>query len=109
MDKYTYVVLSNPKPGQEEAYNQWYTEQHLEDVLAIPGFTAAQRFKVTDESADIAHRYLALYEVESDNIDETMQQLVDRAGDGRMVMTDAMDFDSVSATLYKAITPKVTA
>lgn len=108
MDKYTYVVLSNPKPGQEETYNQWYTEQHLQDVLAIPGFTAAQRFQVSDDSAAVAHRYVALYEIESDNIAETMQQLVERAGDGRMVMTDTMDFDDVSATLYRAITPKVT-
>jgi len=108
VEKYTYVVLSNPKPGQEDSYNQWYTERHLREVIDVPGFVAAQRFQIDDDSADVTHRYLALYEIESDGIAKTMQDLMGRARDGRMVMADSIDLDSVSAILYKAITPRVT-
>ena len=51
MAKYTFVVLSNPTtPGQEAEYNEWYDKIHIPDVLNVPGFVAAQRFKIADSS-----------------------------------------------------------
>jgi hypothetical protein len=38
------VVGSNPvNPEQEAEFNRWYVEDHLGDVLAVAGFTAARR------------------------------------------------------------------
>ena len=44
MAKYTFVVLTNPTSGKEAEYNKWYNDQHIPDVLNVPGFVAAQRF-----------------------------------------------------------------
>ena len=41
-----YLVFSNPADGQDEAYNSWYDEVHVPEVLATPGVVAAQRFDV---------------------------------------------------------------
>ena len=38
MQDYVYVVRSGPVAGGDEAYNDWYTNVHLADVLAVPGF-----------------------------------------------------------------------
>jgi len=49
MVKFTYLVLTNAVPGREEEFNRWYTEQHLPDVLRVPGVVSAQRFSRTEQ------------------------------------------------------------
>ena len=46
MPKYTFMVLTNPVEGQEDIYNDWYNNRHLADVLKVPVFVSAQRFKL---------------------------------------------------------------
>ena len=107
MAKYTYVVMSNPVAGKEEEYNRWYTDQHLPDVLAVPGFVAAQRYRVDDANSTLAHRYLALYEMESEDVQKTLAELQGRAGTPLMPLSDALDVNTVSATVFTPITGRV--
>jgi hypothetical protein len=107
MAKYTYVVMSNPTPGKEEEYNRWYTDQHLPDVLAVPGFVAAQRFRVDDPNSKLPHRYLALYEIETEDLSKAMADLNGRAGTPAMPLSDALDVNTVSATIFAPITGRV--
>ena len=37
MAKYTFVVLTNAVDGKDDTFNEWYTNTHLGDVLAVPG------------------------------------------------------------------------
>ncbi len=37
MPHYAYVVHSNPVAGREDEYNDWYSNRHLADVVAVPG------------------------------------------------------------------------
>jgi hypothetical protein len=37
MAKYTFVVLTNAVEGKDDAFDDWYTNTHLGDVLAVPG------------------------------------------------------------------------
>jgi hypothetical protein len=61
------IVLSDPSPGKEDEYNDWYSGPHLREVVATPGFVAAQRFRsVTTGEGGPPHSYLAIYEVEGD-------------------------------------------
>jgi hypothetical protein len=46
MEKHLFVVFTNAVEGQEDIYNEWYTDVHLKDVLKVPGIVAAQRFKL---------------------------------------------------------------
>ncbi len=100
------IVFTEPKPGQEAAYNKWYDEIHLKEVLETEGFVAAQRFEIApsqigETGANAPKRYLAIYEIEADNIDVALEKL--NAGSGTMNMSDALDLDSASAIAYSAI------
>src|ERR1700685_3135400 len=46
--KYYFMVFSNPVNGKEDTYLKWYEGQHIHDLLRIPGFVAAQFFKLSD-------------------------------------------------------------
>jgi hypothetical protein len=52
------VVTVDVDPSVEEAFNRWYDEVHVPDILRCPGFLRAERF-VGEESP----RYLAIYEI----------------------------------------------
>jgi hypothetical protein len=107
MQNYVYVVYTSPTPGQEAEYHRWYNDQHLADVLKIPGFVAAQRFEVHQPDANAPKKFLALYEVATGDPEATLAALLEAAGTAEMVISDAMDVQSVSAMLYKPITGRV--
>ena len=111
MAKYTFVVLTNPTSGKEAEYNKWYDEQHIPDVLNVPGFVAAQRFRLADAQMGDKnpHRYLALYEIETDDLAGALKELKARGGTAEMVMSDAIDLKNVGAFVFTPAGEKVQA
>jgi len=109
--EHSLVVLSNAAPGQEEAYNRWYSERHLADVTAVPGFVSAQRFKVLDPSAEGApkQRYMAIYNIKTEDPEALIANLREMVESGRIEMSPALSMDDMAMTLYEAITPLVMA
>ena len=101
MPHFKYVVFTEPKPGQDDAYNDWYDNAHLAEVVAIDGFVAAQRFKLVDlpHNTQPASRYMAIYEIEADDPKVVLDRLMAVGAD--MVLTDALDRDSVKTILYQ--------
>lgn len=93
MKKHVLMVLSNPVAGREEEYNYWYSHIHLADVLAIPGFQTARRFKLASSEYAMGWQYLAIYEFVSDDVEETIQALMSRVGSDAMLLSDAMNMD----------------
>lgn len=78
MERHMMVVLSNVKEGQEEEFNSWYDE-HVQDVLQhLDGFVRAQRFRLAGEQAEdgTAYRYLALYEIDEDKLQEARDAIL---------------------------------
>jgi hypothetical protein len=53
------------QPAREDEWNRWYAG-HLDVLLAVPGFLAAQRFHSATTVDD--RPYLAMYEVESQDV-----------------------------------------
>jgi len=111
MAKYTFVVLTNPTSGKEAEYNKWYNEQHIPDVLNVPGFVAAQRFRLADAQMgdENPHRYLALYEIETADLAGALKELTARVGTADMVMSDAIDLKGVGAHIFTPVAEKVQA
>lgn len=111
MPSYRFVVLSNPAAGAEDEYNRWYSDQHLREVLQVPGIETAQRFKLHRPSLlpgqDPSHGYLAIYEIETDDIAAVLADLRSRPGTPAMFISEAFDRSTVSALIYEAITPKL--
>ena len=110
MGKYTLVVLSNVTPGHDEdEFNKWYTEQPLGDVVAIPGFTQAQRFKIVGEpvAGSPVWNYYAPYEIETDDPQAVMDEMMRRVGTELMPMSEGLGPDFY-VVLYEPISPVVT-
>jgi antibiotic biosynthesis monooxygenase (ABM) superfamily enzyme len=55
-------VRVNIAPEKEQAFNEWYNNVHVPEILACPGFLSGRRFRRI--SGDEI-RYMALYELES--------------------------------------------
>ena len=111
MGNYRLVVLSNPAEGHDDEYNDWYTNNHLPDVIAIPGIIAAQRFKfqgsVTAPEAAPTFQYMAIYDIETNDLDATIRELQARPGTSAMPISDAIDINGASGSVYEVITPRI--
>ena len=88
MAKWLLTVETNcSDPAREAEFNEWYNNIHLPDVLEVPGFVRAIRYENTDTSEGKA-KFLAIYEVETDDLDKVMKTLEDtidrKRAEGRM-------------------------
>lgn len=63
--------------AREGEFNEWYDKVHLPDVLQMPSFVSATRYVNIDPKVT-SDKFLAIYEVESDDIDKTMETLKKR-------------------------------
>jgi hypothetical protein len=110
MAKAILVVHSQPSdPSREDEYNDWYDNTHLPEVCAVPGFVAATRFQIVGDMTPNGlvppdpsrPAYLAIYEMESDDLEGTLKELAVRSGDGRVNMSDSLSMDPLPmTTLY---------
>jgi len=83
LSKYLFVVLSNPVDGEEENYNDFYSNRHIPDVLNVPGIKTAKRYILADAqrmAAPSPYRYLAIYEVETDDLKSLAEEIGRRSG-----------------------------
>jgi hypothetical protein len=64
------LVTVDIPPEHEEAWNRWYNEEHVPDILKCPGFKRVGRFKSVQGNGT---RYVTLYEVDSPTVRETKE------------------------------------
>lgn len=107
MAKHVLVVMSNAIDGQDDEFNDWYTNTHLADIIALDGFTAARRYRLSErqigEEGGEPYRYLAIYEVDGDDLERAADSL-NSGVDSGMVISEALDMDRTDAWLFTAIT-----
>ena len=102
------IVLTNPTDGHEAEYNDWYDNQHLAEVLALPGFVSATRFKLSDSQlpADQApaskHRYAAIYELDVEPA-QAFDTLLEEGSSGRMVLPPYIDPDTIGTWAFDQV------
>lgn len=101
------IAQTNAADGRDEEFNDWYTNVHLLDALAVPGFVAAQRFRISTTqrpgSPPCRYRYLTVYEMEGDP-QENLAALA-KAVPG-MQISDAMHFDRVFQ-VFESVTERI--
>jgi hypothetical protein len=86
--KGVYVVQSSALDVEhEQAYDEWYDNVHIPDVLDVPGFVAARRFRIVD-AGENAHTFLTIYEIDADDVQATVKELFRRAQAGDMNILD---------------------
>jgi hypothetical protein len=95
MDPHLFLVLTAPVDGGDDAFNDWYDTRHLPDVLDVPGFTAARRYRITEAmltgGLPDAWRYVAIYEMDCDDPQRALTALRERIGTPRMQVSDTLD------------------
>jgi hypothetical protein len=106
MARYKLVVFSNCPDGAEEAFDRWYDQEHLPDVLAVSGFVSATRGRnapgnVLADAAALVHRFLAIYEIESEDVGAALSELKARVEDGRIHLSPLLA--DVEAHLFRDI------
>ena len=105
MAKSMFMAWSSPvDDASDSEFNAWYEGTHVPQVrAAIPAITSVHRYRVADVpgvGGAPAHRYLAVYEMDTDDVAGAMAALGAASADGRMDMTPAMDLNVIPAVLH---------
>jgi EthD domain len=106
------AVLTNPvSADRDDEFNEWYTNTHLNDVLKVPGYVAATRFKLVDKpvlagAEQPKHRYLAIYELDTDDVDRAAAQLQAAVQDSGMFVSDSLDLATAMANFYEQVSDR---
>jgi hypothetical protein len=88
MAKGIMIVETRPSsPDREQEYNAWYDEVHIPELLALDGIVAARRLRPVDGDGP----YVALYEIEGDDLRAILDNMIANAG--QLHMSDALQLD----------------
>jgi hypothetical protein len=82
-----YVESRPSSPDREQEYNTWYNEVHLPELLALDGIVSARRLRPVDGTGP----YVALYELEGDDLQAILDNMIANAG--QLHMSDALQLD----------------
>jgi hypothetical protein len=98
------LVMTSPHEGKDDEFNDWYDEVHLREVLAVPGFVGARRFRAVPSvrGALPDQPYLAIYEIEADDLDAVQQALT--AAATTMDISPTLDRSKAAVFTYQLMT-----
>jgi len=75
-NKHLVLVLTEPTAGQEQAFNDYYENVHLDEVIETTGWHLAQRYRLAAQVGESCPLpYLALYEAQADSAEAVLEQL----------------------------------
>lgn len=100
------LVETNPvSEDQAEAFNAWYDDTHIPQMIErVAGFVSARRFVAHEASpAQPAQRYLAIYEVEVDTDPAEALGALNEAMQGGKIDTSPTLGPDAKLTLYSAL------
>lgn len=105
MARHVQIVLSNPaSPDRDGEYNDWYDNQHIPDLMRLPGFVGARRYRVAlPFRGQVPWRYAVVYDLEADDLGEVLGELVASHSDGRIAVSDVLDSASLTALVFSPI------
>jgi hypothetical protein len=87
-------TLSNPTPGKEDEFNEWYGSHHLITGVLTPGVLAGQRFKrIEGPWPQGIHDYMMIWEF--DDPAYALEQLAKVKGTEDMPLSDAIDMAGI--------------
>lgn len=96
MTKGIMIVESEPSdPSREAEYNEWYREVHAPELCALPGFVGVRRYRRRNDvggppAGEERHRYVAIYELEADDLAVPLAALQARAEEQAAPVSDVL-------------------
>ncbi len=109
---YRFMVFSNPVPGNEQRYLDWYQGQHIHDLLRIDGVVAAQMFRLADVQygpAPLSQRYVLIWEIRTHDLASVFDAMKENLRTGLTVGSAAFDWESVLSVTVEPVSRRVTA
>jgi len=100
-----FIVMTEAVDGQEDEFNDWYTNIHCHDTMRLKGSVAVQRWKLSryqlrynSELVGPEQRWLCIYELNDtqQNIDDHVEQCFS----DRMPITSAQRIDKAEDFYY---------
>jgi len=87
-------ALANPTPGMEEEFNRWYSGDHTDHVIRIPGILAGQRFqRAKGPWPSGKHDYVMIWEMDDPKF--ALEQLGKARGGEDMPLSPSIDMATV--------------
>ncbi|HKG37501.1 MAG TPA: hypothetical protein VKB25_00800 [Conexibacter sp.] len=98
------LAFTNPVEGaSEDEYNAWYDGRHVPDVLQVAGVRSARRLQLSPTQlrapAGPPARYLAVYEIEADSLEDVLAEWSARGAAGQMPISPTVDREGSRAPL----------
>jgi hypothetical protein len=113
MPRYIMTVRSNPRAGSEAEFNDWYDRFLLPGMVRSPTLVSGQRYRLAKVTLPAAlqkaqHEYLAVYEIETDDLQKTVQQLWSAENMARIPPSATLDYSTVDCQIYESVGAKAT-
>jgi len=89
---YLYIMM-NAQPGTDTEFNRWYDEQHVPDLMRIPGFVSAQRFMLADVQfhGQEPRKYMVVFEIRTDDLAKVYAEINRRIANGTNPTSPVLD------------------
>jgi hypothetical protein len=114
-NRYIYLVMADPLPGREFDFNDGYQNMHMGDLVQLPGWTGAQRFRlvpVMPRTTQPLHRRgnLIIWDQEGDDLAKLQAESRNAIAGGKSRLIPGFDYspDGPVSVTYQVIGPRVT-
>src|SRR5215470_8815409 len=114
-NRYAYLVMSDPLPGREFDFNDGYQNMHMGDLVQLPDWTGAQRFRlvpVTPRETKPLYRRgnLIIWDQEGDDLAKIQSESRNAIAGGKSRLIPGFDYspDGPVSVTYQVIGPRMT-
>ena len=114
-NRYVYLVMSDPLPGREFEFNDFYQNTHMGDLVQLPGWMGAQRFRlvpVMPRTTQPLYRRgnLIIWDQEGDDLAKLQSESRNAIAGGKSRLIPGFDYstDGPVSVTYQVIGPRVT-
>jgi hypothetical protein len=115
MHRYVYLVFANPIPGREAEFNEWYSNVHMGDLVQLPGWIGAQRFRLITtvqpppSAAGYRHGYLMIWDLEATDASGPLAMSAAAIAGGKSRRGAGFNYNAGagSSGTWEAIAPRV--
>jgi hypothetical protein len=115
-NRYVYLVMSDPLPGREFDFNDGYQNMHMGDLVQLPGWTGAQRFRLVPDvmPRNIQPLYrrgnLIIWDQEGANLDKLRSDANAAIAGGKSRLIPGFDYgpDGAVRATYQVVGMRIT-
>ncbi|MCV7259979.1 DUF4286 family protein [Mycobacterium shimoidei] len=84
-----YLETMPVSADREAEYHKWYNETHLAEICSVDGIVSARRFAPADGEGP----FIAIYEIDSDDLDGVVQRLGELGASGKMSSLELLNME----------------